>query len=571
MANSNGSDPQNSGGLVVRVRRTFIEAALSEEQDDDGSPTAEATAARLRGLRSCPEHVLAQALRVSEDALPAKTSTIRPPLSGTSGAPRSSDMQIAMLPNKPPCCTIVISVKNTFLDFAECLGTDTDHMEAGAKSVDGQLAAHRRFELRSWPLLSPEPEETLLDGMEEEDWPGSYAVDDTDSEAQLHLGPTMLAAGAWPIGYPMESIPSASQPLSPLLPSPCAPAVPLGSPGRLVHGDNTTARCFASGDVGVNDHFKEGVDAIELASPPDASHNGSPGRQLHEMCQAHDGTAHPAAGAEEDDFSYESFQSEEKSIHNPGLCWARAVETASSPRACSAGVASLMSEEGVVVKPVVAPVSDSGLAPVLSENKLRSCKKCKRGRGRAKVSASSAAVASQVASWPVVAAKSANVSADPAGCRSHGHSATPRLYCHFYLNPGILADGFPLVKQLIGTSGKNTKSIHEETGAKIRVRGQGSGHEERGGKEARVPLMIAITGEHRRPCEFRTAVEKIKELTLRVMGRFEDRCRERNGHAHLRPLFWTGEASQEAMECLGNALDGVPPAPTRNAAVGLIN
>merc|ERR1712037_971786 len=139
------------------------------------------------------------------------------------------------------------------------------------------------------------------------------------------------------------------------------------------------------------------------------------------------------------------------------------------------------------------------------------------------------------------------------------------MYCHLYLNPEILADGFPLVKQLIGTGGENTRSIHEATGAKIRVRGKGSGHVERCGRQAQVPLMIAITAEHRRPCDFRTAVLMTNELTLRVMRRFEDRCRQRNGRVHLSPLFWMGEASKEAIECLGAALDRVPSAPRRKA------
>jgi hypothetical protein len=49
---------------------------------------------------------------------------------------------------------------------------------------------------------------------------------------------------------------------------------------------------------------------------------------------------------------------------------------------------------------------------------------------------------------------------------------------------------------LIGRGGENTKTVNARTGAKVRIRGKGSGHREvRELKEAPVPLMVAITSD----------------------------------------------------------------------------
>ncbi|CAE7460771.1 unnamed protein product [Symbiodinium sp. CCMP2592] len=66
-----------------------------------------------------------------------------------------------------------------------------------------------------------------------------------------------------------------------------------------------------------------------------------------------------------------------------------------------------------------------------------------------------------------------------------------RLCCNF-----VLGMGSDYVPAIIGRRGINTKSIYEETGCKVRVRGRGSGHQEQGSnKEAPTNLMLAVTAE----------------------------------------------------------------------------
>lgn len=93
--------------------------------------------------------------------------------------------------------------------------------------------------------------------------------------------------------------------------------------------------------------------------------------------------------------------------------------------------------------------------------------------------------------------------------RKRNGTRRQRLWVHIYLHMRIqgksldkygLPRFFDLVPALIGRLGCHTKKIHEETGAKIRIRGQGSGHKEIEGEyEAPVPLMVAISTDHEDP------------------------------------------------------------------------
>ncbi len=59
--------------------------------------------------------------------------------------------------------------------------------------------------------------------------------------------------------------------------------------------------------------------------------------------------------------------------------------------------------------------------------------------------------------------------------------------------------------------------IFNVTGAKVRIRGRGSGHLEVGGKhEAPVPLMVAITADQEAVGNFRRAVMMTLRLSLDV-------------------------------------------------------
>ncbi|CAK0886378.1 unnamed protein product [Prorocentrum cordatum] len=67
-----------------------------------------------------------------------------------------------------------------------------------------------------------------------------------------------------------------------------------------------------------------------------------------------------------------------------------------------------------------------------------------------------------------------------------------RLRLHILLHMKV--SGFDLIPRLIGHGGCNTRSISTATGAKVRIRGRGSGHfEGKLQREAPTPLMVAVT------------------------------------------------------------------------------
>ena len=74
---------------------------------------------------------------------------------------------------------------------------------------------------------------------------------------------------------------------------------------------------------------------------------------------------------------------------------------------------------------------------------------------------------------------------------------------------------------LIGRGGKHTRNIYDITGAKIRVRGKGSGHKEVDGtKEAPVPLMVAVTSDGTDTSKFARAVKMMTDKLHEVNGLF---------------------------------------------------
>lgn len=139
-----------------------------------------------------------------------------------------------------------------------------------------------------------------------------------------------------------------------------------------------------------------------------------------------------------------------------------------------------------------------------------------------------------------------------------------RLWCHLYLNPVMLQPGFDLSKKIIGRGGCNTRSIFETTGAKIRLRGSGSGHLEWVGqryrREAPVPLMLAITGEAGLPDKFCEALQMALDLLHKVGRRFEDFwCQQMGAHLPVTlsagPLFWVGSLSEGSSRCVAPMLE----------------
>ena len=104
-----------------------------------------------------------------------------------------------------------------------------------------------------------------------------------------------------------------------------------------------------------------------------------------------------------------------------------------------------------------------------------------------------------------------------------------RMRVHIYLHAGH--SKFEIVPMLIGRLGANMREIFEATGAKCRVRGQGSGHLELCGRyearllcEAPCPLMLAITANVKHRASFVKAVEMAVELLQRVSARYDSFC-----------------------------------------------
>lgn len=94
-------------------------------------------------------------------------------------------------------------------------------------------------------------------------------------------------------------------------------------------------------------------------------------------------------------------------------------------------------------------------------------------------------------------------------------------WCHIYIGE-VMANcpNFDAAKRIIGWRGENTRAIFVATSAKIRLRGQTSGHTERG-KTAPVPLCLAITSQHGTEGNFVEAVR----LAFKLLARTEDDLR----------------------------------------------
>lgn len=131
----------------------------------------------------------------------------------------------------------------------------------------------------------------------------------------------------------------------------------------------------------------------------------------------------------------------------------------------------------------------------------------------------------------------------------------PRLSCSFYLS--MRHEQFDLVPIIIGRRGSNTRKIAEETGAKVRVRGKGSGHHEATGREAATPLMLAVTTDGDNDEGFLDAVEQATRLLRCVEERYIEHCRKRR-HYVKGPCF-TISLDRERYEHLRTRFDHLPP------------
>jgi hypothetical protein len=149
--------------------------------------------------------------------------------------------------------------------------------------------------------------------------------------------------------------------------------------------------------------------------------------------------------------------------------------------------------------------------------------------------------------------------------RSAKHS---RLWCHINLDEQMTKNCFELVPILLGHGGQHIRGIWEATGAKVRVRGRGSGHKEPNGREANTHLMMAIvmdpiSTDFRE--KFLEAVSMASRRLRKVCTRFDDFMTRRSGARPVGERFWLGEASPGALDIL--EVLGLPRSATPVAAL----
>mmetsp|Transcript_46660 Transcript_46660/g.107822 ORF Transcript_46660/g.107822 Transcript_46660/m.107822 type:complete len:458 (+) Transcript_46660:49-1422(+) len=138
---------------------------------------------------------------------------------------------------------------------------------------------------------------------------------------------------------------------------------------------------------------------------------------------------------------------------------------------------------------------------------------------------------------------------------------SPRRMCCFYLR--IRHATFDLVPMIIGRGGCNTRNIADQTGAKIRVRGKGSGHLEAATRrEAPTPLMLVVATEADNSDGFFKAIELSVQLLRRVESRYVEHCK-RTGSSLINPAFTIGPLCDESWwEMLSAVNETLPPRHT---------
>lgn len=126
--------------------------------------------------------------------------------------------------------------------------------------------------------------------------------------------------------------------------------------------------------------------------------------------------------------------------------------------------------------------------------------------------------------WPTASAASAGNYADASGPRDQGAKGTRKFTCRFLI--GIDNDKeFQVARKLIGSKGCNMKRIVKLTGAKLRLRGVGSGYLEGASqKESSEPLQLCISCTS--PEGYQTAVKQLEELLSGIYDDFRQFCQD---------------------------------------------
>lgn len=150
-----------------------------------------------------------------------------------------------------------------------------------------------------------------------------------------------------------------------------------------------------------------------------------------------------------------------------------------------------------------------------------------------------------------------------------------RLWVHIFLH--LKEPDFDLVPMLIGRGGQNMKEINKATGAKLRIRGKGSGHMEVGNKEAPVPLMLAVTTNKGDRAKFKMAVDMTVAKLVLICQHYKIFC-YRKGLVvppSQNSLFSFGEISRGSEDLLREHIQNFPhpggPRPIKKMTPGGID
>ena len=97
--------------------------------------------------------------------------------------------------------------------------------------------------------------------------------------------------------------------------------------------------------------------------------------------------------------------------------------------------------------------------------------------------------------------------------------------CRFVIGGEQMAREFPIVGRIIGPQGAHMKSIHEKTGAKLRLRGRRSNFREGPeNKESEEPMHLCVSSNDE--VAFRRASEMVEALMAGVYGDYSGWCKQ---------------------------------------------
>merc|ERR1719162_1317070 len=129
---------------------------------------------------------------------------------------------------------------------------------------------------------------------------------------------------------------------------------------------------------------------------------------------------------------------------------------------------------------------------------------------------------------------------------------TRKYTCRFLI--GIDNDKeFQVARRLIGSKGSNMKKIVQQTDAKLRLRGQGSGYFEGAGqKESSEPLQLCISCTN--ADGYKTSVRQAEELLKRVYQEYQQFCRENGKEVpHLEVNFSENQLVYSSLKGSGSS------------------